>query len=81
MSTIPKSSLSVFEDLKNYLKELKIREDKCKMFFPEVPEDFDANIPISRVGIDVLGSPIDTSNYSQSKRRAAAMEGSSLCSS
>ena len=43
----------VFEDLKNSLKDvgLKIREDKCKMFFPEVPEDLDVNIPISKVGI------------------------------
>ena len=50
------------------------------MFSSEIPGDIDANIPISKVRIDVLGSPIDNPNYIQLKCRAVAMEGSSLCS-
>ena len=78
----PKDALAVLLDLKASLSEigLEIKDEKCKLYFPTAPDNFSAGVPVSKDGIDVLGSPVGNHDYVQSRCLAVANMGSSLCS-
>ena len=79
---LPESSISVFDDVKGSLKDvgLTIRDEKCKLYYPDAPEHFATTVPITRVGVHVLGTPIGAPSYIQSSCTRVAQDGSSLCS-
>ena len=76
------SVMLLFDDLKISLKDigLDVRDDKCKLYCPSADSGSTTIIPVAVHGIEVLGTPIGTSNYVESKCEAKAEDGNTLCS-
>ena len=72
----------LFDDLKTSLKDIgqDVRDDKCKLYCPSADSGSTTIIPVAVHGIEVLGTPIGTSNYVESKCEAKAEDGNTLCS-
>ena len=76
------SVMLLFDDLETSLKDigLDVRDDKCKLYCPSGDSGSTTIIPVAVHGIEVLGTPIATSNYVQSKCEAKAEDGNTLFS-
>ena len=62
--------------LKTSLRDigLDVRDDKCKLYCPSADSGSATIIPVAVHGIEVLGTPIGTPNYVESKYEAKAEE-------
>ena len=68
----------LFDDLKTSLRDigLGVRDDKCKLYCPSADSGSTTTILLQSIhGIKVLGTPVGTPNYVESKCEAKKEDG------